>query len=234
MKRKPDRDIDLMARGQSFERATRLVKMLRMAERREIADPPDDEIPKMLAVLGDDPTFAMLSDDNKRLLYCGMFNIRLRLQIYPDLIDFEEEKPGLLRKALKAVLTSIADRHGLLTVVVDEMVDSRGLTVSEAWRKIAQFVGTAELLREILRKIPAEPKVYDKRTIRSRRQRHEAIMICDCLKVVGVDVHMTGPGDNGRTGDPGLVLAARIVRYTSGEYVPADRFRKRLSRGRSL
>ena len=39
MKRKPDRDIDLMARGPSFERAAWLANMLRMADGEEIRRP---------------------------------------------------------------------------------------------------------------------------------------------------------------------------------------------------
>jgi hypothetical protein len=223
-----------MAQGPSFERAARLAKMLRMAERREIAKPPDDEIPKMLAALGDDPTFALLSDDNKRLLFCGMFNIRTRLQTYPDLIAFAEEKPGPLLTALKAVLHTIADRHGLLAVVVDEMVNSRGLTVSQAWRTIAQLVGTAELVQGILQKIPAEPKVYDKRRVRSRRQQHEALMIRDCLKVIGFKFSKTGAGAYKGKGSPGVALAVRVVCYTSGEKIGLTLFgRGSTAQGRS-
>ncbi|HZZ25703.1 MAG TPA: hypothetical protein VFE60_25505 [Roseiarcus sp.] len=43
MKRKPESDIDLMARGPSFARMAWLVNMLRMADKREIAEPTDDD-----------------------------------------------------------------------------------------------------------------------------------------------------------------------------------------------
>jgi hypothetical protein len=47
MTRKPASDIGLMARGPSFERAAWLGNMLRMADRKEIADPTDDDIQEM-------------------------------------------------------------------------------------------------------------------------------------------------------------------------------------------
>jgi hypothetical protein len=204
--------------------------MLRMAERKELAEPSDDEIQNMLAAVGADPTFASLPDDGKSLLLLGMFNTRLRLQIYPDLVDFERETPGPLLAALTDVLNAIADRHGLLTIVVDQIAEIRGVTVSEAWRRINQFVDAAQLMRGILEEAPAAPKVYDGRTVRSLRQRHEALMIRDCLKLAGVELRMTDPGDYDRIGDPGLALAVCVVRYTSGENIQSGTFRKRLSR----
>jgi len=204
----------VMARGPSYERAARLTNALRMADKKELAD---------------DTSFAMLSDANKATLFRGMLAIRLRLQIYPDLVNFEEEKPGPLLSALKAVVATIADHHGLLTVIVDEMVDIR-LSVNEAWRKIDELVGTAEMLRAIVQKMPPKPKIYDGRTVRSRRQRHEALMIRDCLEHVGVRVMKADAYDHGGDGDEGLMLAGRIVRYTSAEKVEPHAFRMRLSR----
>ena len=232
MKRKPDRDIDLMARGPSFERAAWLANMLRMADRKEIADPTDDDIQEMREAIGDDPTFEKLLDGNKTLLFCAMLTIRQRLQIYDELVKFEEEEPGPLLSALTGMVATIPNYHGLLSVAADEMSEIRGTTVDEAWRKIIECANTAKLLREIIQRISAEPKVYDKRTIRSRRQRHEAIMIRDCLKVVGVVVRKTGPDEYGREGDPGLKLAVRIALYTSGELLELHTFRTRLSRAR--
>ena len=234
MKRKPDRDIDLMAQGPSFERAAWLGNMLRMADRKEIADPTDDDIQEMREAIGDDPTFEKLSEANKTLLFCAMLAIRQRLQIYDELVKFEEEKPGPLLSALTRIVATIPNYHGLLSVAVDEMSEIGGTTVHEAWRKIIECANTAKLLREIIQRISAKPKVYDERTIRSRRQRHEAIMIRDCLKVVEVVIRMTGPDEYGREGDDGLKLAVRIVRYTSGEDVELHAFRTRLSRARSL
>jgi hypothetical protein len=96
--------------------------------------------------------------------------------------------------------------------------------------EVIEWANTAKLLREIIQRISAKPKVYDERKVRSRRQRHEAIMICDCLKVVGVDLHKTGPDEYGRKGDDGLKLAVRIALYSSGEQLELHRFRTRLSR----
>jgi hypothetical protein len=234
MKRKPDSDTDLMARGPSFKRAAWLAKMLRMADRKEIADPTDDEIQEMREAVGDDPTFDKLSDANKILLFGAMLTVRQRLQIYDELVKLEEEKPGPLLSVLTGMVTTIPNYHGLLSVVADDMSEIGRTTVHEAWRKIIECANTAEELRDIIRRISSKPKVYDKRTIRSRRQRHEAVMIRDCLKVVGVVVRMTGPDEYGREGDDGLKLAVRIVRYTSGEDVRPHTFRTRLSRARSL
>jgi len=234
MKRKPANNIDLMARGPSFERAAWLANMLRMADRREIANPTDDDIQEMRRAIGDDLTFEKLSDANKTLLFCAMLTIRQRLQIYDQLVKFEEEEPGRLLSALTGMVATIPKYHGLLSVAADEMSEIRGTTVGEAWRQIIECANTAKLLREIVQRISAKPKVYDKRTIRSRRQRHEAVMIRDCLKVIGVDLCETGPDEYGREGDPGLKLAVRIVRYMSGKQPELHAFRTRLSRARSL
>ena len=234
MARVPDSDIDLMARGPSFERAAWLANMARMADRREIADPTDDDIQEMRKAIGDDPTFEKLSDANKTLLFCAMLTIRQRLHIYDELVKFEEEEPGPLLSALANLVATIPNYHGLLSVAADEMSEIGGTTVHEAWRKIIECANTAKLLREIIQRIAAKPKVYDMRKVRSRRQRHEAVMIRDCLKVIGVVIRMTGPDEYERKGDPGLKLAVRIVRYTSGKEPELHAFRTRLSRARSL
>jgi hypothetical protein len=232
MKRKPDSGIGLMARGASFERAAWLANMLRMADGKEIADPTDDDIQEMREAVGDDPTFEKLLDSNKTLLFCAMLTIRQRLQIYDELVKFEEEEPGPLLSALTGMVATIPNYHGLLSVAADEMAEIGRTTVHEAWRKIIECANTEKLLLEIIQRVSAEPNVYDKRTVRSRRQRHEALMIRDCLKVIGVDLRKTGPDEYGREGDPGLKLAVRIVRYTSGENVELDAFRTRLYRAR--
>jgi hypothetical protein len=233
MTRKPDSDIDLMARGPSFQRAAWLANMARIADRREIADPTDDDVQEMRRAIGDDLTFEKLSDANKTLLFRAMLTIRQRLQIYDELVKFEEEEPGPLLSALTGMVATIPNYHGLLSVAADEMSEIGRTTVHEAWRKIVECANTEKLLQDIVRRISAKPKVYDKRTIRSRRQRHEALMIRDCLKVIGVDLHETGPDEYGREGDPALKLAVRIVLYTSGTQPKLHAFRTRLSRARS-
>lgn len=231
MKRKPDSEIDLVW-GPSFERAAWLANMARMADKKEIA-PTDDDIQEMRNAIGDDPTFEKLSDANKTLLFCAMLTMRQRLQIYDELVKFEEEDPGPLLSALTRMVATIPNYHGLLSVAADEIGENRGTTVHEAWRKIIECANTAKLLREIVQRISAKPKVYDKRTIRSRQQRREAVMIRDCLKVIAVDLRETGPDEYGREGDRGLKLAVRIVLYTSGKQPKLHTFRTRLSRARS-
>jgi hypothetical protein len=235
MRRKPDSGTNVMARGPSasFERAAWLAKMGRMQDRKEIADPTDDDIQDMREAIGDDPTFEKLSDENKTLLFGAMLTIREQLRIYDGLVKSEEEEPGPLLSALTRVVTTMPNYHGLLSVAADEMSEIDGITVHEAWRKIIDSANTAEVLRGIIPRISGAPKAYDKRKVRSRRQRHEALMIHDCLKPIGVAIRMTGPDEYGREGDDGLKLAVRIVRYTSGEDVRLHAFRTRLSRARS-
>jgi hypothetical protein len=230
MTNKASGDISLMAQGPSFERAAWLATMLRIANAGAMADPTYDDKQEMRAAIGDNQTFARLLDADKGDLFSAMLTIRHRLQIYDELVKFEEEDLSPLLSALTAIVAAIPNYHGLLSVVADEMRDGGETPVSESWRKIVEFANTAELLREIIVRISAKPKVYDMRKIRSRRQRHEAVMIRDCLKLRGVDLRLTGPDEYGREGDDGLKLAVRIVRYTSGKQPGLHAFRTRLSR----
>jgi hypothetical protein len=228
-----DRGLAAIARGPSFERAVRLTNALRMEEKRELAEPAAADVQEMRAAIGDDPTFAKLSDANKTLLFCAMLTIRQRLKIYNDLVEFEHEEAGPLLSALNAVVATIPS-HGLLTVIVDEIAADGETTGHEAWTKIFEFARMAELLREIVHRISTQPKVYDQRTVRSWRQRAEARMIRDCLVCVGVKVPQRGSDYYGGKGSPGLTLAARIVRYTSREEIRADGFKKRLHRAKGV
>jgi hypothetical protein len=208
--------------------------MLRMADQKALADPTDSDIQEMRSAIGDDPTFAMLTDANKTFLFCAMLAIRGRLRIYDELVKFEEEEPRPLLSALTAIVATIPNYHGVLSVAADEISEISEISVGEAWRKIVEFADMAELLRDVIQRIASTPRVYDKRTIRSRRQRHEAVMIRDCLKLVGVNLRKTGPDEYGSEGDEGLKLAARIVRYTSGKLPGLDALRTRLSRATSV
>jgi hypothetical protein len=234
MKQNSQSDIDPMGRGPSFERAAWLANMLRMADSREIADPTESDIQEMRSAIGDNPIFAELSDANKALLFCALLTIRLRLRIYDELVKFEEEEPRPLLSALMAIVATIPNYHGVLSVAADEISEISEISVGEAWRNIVEFADTAELLRDVIQRSASRPRVYDKRTIRSRRQRHEAVMIRDCLNLVGVNLRKTGPDEYGSEGDEGLKLAARIVRYTSGKLPGLDALRTRLSRATSV
>jgi hypothetical protein len=184
----------------------------------------------MRAAIGDNQTFARLLDADKDHMFSAMLTVRHRLQIYDELVKFEEEDPSPLLSALTAIVAAVPNYHGLLSEVADEMREGGETPVGDSWRKIVEFANTAELLRESIQRISAKPKVYDMRKVRSRRQRHEAVMIRDCLKLLGVDLRMTGPDEYGREGDDGLKLAVRIVRYTSGKQPGLHAFRTRLSR----
>jgi hypothetical protein len=107
--KKTDDDIRpsaLLSRGQSFERAAWLAKMLRAADQRELADPTEDDIAEMRMALGDDRTFAALPDDKKALLFLAMLAIRERLKIYREWVKFEEEPAGPLLSPLASLLCS--------------------------------------------------------------------------------------------------------------------------------
>ena len=224
MKRKADGDIDLMARGPSFERMAWLANMLRMADKREFAKPTDDDIREMRNKIGANPLFAKLSDANKAGLFRVMVTVRQRLRIYEKLPEMEEEDIAPLLRVLADFVATVPNYHGLLTVAVDEMSETCGTTVGDAWQTIVGLVNTVELLREVIERNSEEvcqrrtgkPKVYDKRTIRRLRQRYETIAIRDCLKAFGISISKTGPGDHVGQGDDALELMAGIIHYTSG------------------
>jgi hypothetical protein len=211
-----------------------LTNMLHLADRKELADPTDGDIQEMRAAIGDDPAFTKLTDANKTFLFCAMLTIRHRLRIYDELVKFEEEEPGPLLSALKAIVAAIPNYHGVLSVAADEISEVSETSVAEAWQKIFEFANMAQLLHDVIQRVASGTRVYDKRTMRSRRQRHEAVMIRDCLKLVGVNLRKTGPDEYGMEGDEGLKLATRIVRYTSGKLPGLHALRTRLSRATSL
>ena len=234
MSKKTSGDISLMAQGPSFERAAWLATMLRIANARAMADPTDDDKQEMRAAIGDNQTFAKLLDADKDRLFSAMLTVRRRLQIYDELVKFEEEEPGPLLSALTAIVAAIPNYHGVFSVAADEIGEVHGTSVGEAWRKIVEFADIAQLLRDVIQRIAAKPECLRQAHNTSRRQRHEAVMIRDCLKAVGVDLHKTGPDEYGGEGDEGLKLAVRIVRYTSGRQPELHAFRTRLSRASSL
>jgi hypothetical protein len=238
MKRKPDSDIDLMARGPSFERMAWLANMLRMANRREFAEPTDDDIREMRKKIGGNPLFAKLSDANKAELFRVIVTVRQRLRIYERLPEMEEEDIAPLLRVLADFVATVPNYHGLLTVAVDEMSGTCGTTVGDGWQTIIGLVNIVESLREIVEGISEEvcqrrtgkPKVYDKRTIRRLRQRYETIAIRDCLRALGINISKTGPGDHKGKGDDALELMANIIHYTSGAKPSLDALRTRLTR----
>jgi hypothetical protein len=196
--------ISLMAQGPSFQRTVRLANALRMRDRKKLVDPTDEDIQDMRAKIGDNLSFARLADANKSDLFCAMLTIRHKLQIYDDLVKSEEEELGPLLSALASLVAAIPNCHGLLTRAVVEMSETCGTTVGDAWRMIDGLANSAQSLLEIIQVIPDEPTVYDKRLVRSLRQRDQAEMIRDCLKIVGIKIIKTGPDEYGNEGDDGL------------------------------
>jgi hypothetical protein len=200
-----------MTQGESFENAAWLANMLIAIEKRALFEPTDDEIRKMRAKIGDSPLFATLSDANKAELLRVILTVRLKLETYDRLSKFEQGSIAPLLRVLADFVATIPNHHGLLGVAADEISEGRSATVSETWGDIRRSVETMALIFEIVQRIVAQPKVYDKRTLRSRRQRDETTTILSCLELFGINVSKTGPGDYQGRGDDGLELMARII-----------------------
>jgi hypothetical protein len=223
-------DISFMAQGPSYQRALRLANARYMAERKELVDPNALDIQQMCSKIGDNVSFAKLSGADKSDLFSAILTIRRRLEIYDDLVNFEGEELGPLLSALSNLVAALPNYHGLLAKAVDEASEICGATVRDAWRMISEFANSAQSLLAIIEKISDEPRAYDKRSIRSRQQRHEAQMIRDCLAISGIEVVKSGPDEYGNKGNDGLELMARIVHYTSGKKPTPNQLRMRLTR----
>jgi hypothetical protein len=233
MAKKFDDSASLMAHGESFENAAWLANMRIAIEKRRLFEPTDDEIQKMRAKIGDSPLCAKLSDANKAELFRVMLTVRLKLETYDRLSKFEQAHIAGLLRVLADFVATIPRHHGLLSVVADDISQIRSTTVSEAWEDIRRSVETMTLMLMIAQKIAAQPKVYDKRTLRRRRLRDETITILSCLELFGINVSKTGPGEHQGKGDDGLELMARIIGYTSGVKPSLNALRMRLTRARA-
>jgi hypothetical protein len=218
-----------IGRGPSFERALRLEKALLRRDQKEIVAPPESDVQDMRTKIGDSPPFNRLSGANQDLLLCVIYTLRLKLQVYDDYPKLMEEKPGPLLTATTKLIAATSS-SGLMTVVADKMSKKLGITIDEARVKINEAVETVKLMQEIVQGAPARPRVYDKRTVRSRRQRDEALTIRNCLKSFGITVSKTGPDEYQREADEGLELTARIIHWTSGRKPDLNALRRRLTR----
>lgn len=103
------------------------------------------------------------------------------------------------------------------------MSEERGITVPEAQQKMVEFFEMADYVLKKFQEIVAEP---DRRKVRSRHMQHEAAMIVDCLKLIGVPASWEE--------SPGVRLAVRIVRYTSGRRTTTGAFWQMVKRARAL
>jgi hypothetical protein len=74
--------------------------------------------------------------------------------------------------------------------------------------------------------LEAEQAKPDIRKIRSQHMQHEAAMIADCLKLLGIPASWDD--------SPGIRLAVRIVRYTSGRRTEPHTFWRMVKRARRL
>jgi hypothetical protein len=212
--------------------------MRRLAEQKALADPTDNDIRDMRAVIGDDPTLMKLSDANKVLLFRALLTIRIRRQIYDELVKFEHEDPAPLLHAITNNLAIMPNYHGILGVAADDMSKHYGMTVSESWQTILGIANAAEMLRQTLERISAEvcqrrtgkPKVYNGHTVRRLQQQYETVAIRDSLGAFGISIGKTGPGAHQGKGDAGLNLMACLIHFTSGRKPSLDALRTRLKR----
>jgi hypothetical protein len=111
------------------------------------------------------------------------------------------------------------------------MSEERGITVPEAEQKMIEFFDMADYVLKKFQGIVAKPDI---RKVRSRHMQHEAAMIADCLERLGVEVPLSGEDNYGSKGSPGIRLAVRIVRYTSGRRTTTGAFRKLLANAGKL
>jgi hypothetical protein len=121
------------------------------------------------------------------------------------------------------VLAKLSKAHDLLSVAASEMSEVSGTSVAKAGQEIDEVAGT---LLGTIRRIAAEPKVFDRRTIESRRKRDEAVTIANCLKGFKTVVRGVKAGD-------WHDLEARIARYISGKEIDPDSLKRRRQRARA-
>ena len=213
-------------RRTSSERAAWLAEMRRAVAQKEMFDPAEADIAEMRAAIGDNGAFAKFSDANKALLFSVLLTLRRKLEVYNERLKFEQEPADPLLKALVGVVAAVDNSHGVLGKVANERSEVKGITVSEAWRKIIEFANMAVFLGEGTQTIAAEPKVFDGRTVGSLRKRDEAVTIANCLKPFRAVV----PGVKA---DGWLDLEARIAHYMSGKEIDHDSLKKRRQRARA-
>ena len=217
-----------------FEGIAWLAKRRRAADQKKQSDPTEADKAEMRGAIGDDPTFEKLFGPNKSLtesLFCEMLTIREQLKIYGELVMDEEESAPAVVDALVRLKLAIPNASVPFRSVRDEMSEERGITVLEAEQKMVEFFDMADYVLKKFQGIVAKPDI---RKVRSQHMQHEAAMIADCLERLGVEVSLSGEDDHGRKGSPGIMLAVRIVRYTSGRRTTTGAFRKLLAHAEEL
>jgi hypothetical protein len=214
-----------------FEGIAWLAKRRRAADQKKLSDPTEADIAEMRRAIGDDQTFEKLSESNKTLLFCAMLTIRAQLKIYGEDAMFEEKSVYPVLSALIALKLAIPNASVPFRTVSDEMSEERGITVPEAEQKMVEFFDMADYVLKKFQGIVATPDI---RKMRSLHMQHEAGMIADCLERLDVEVPLSGEDSYGRKGSPGVRLAVRIVRYTSGRRTETGAFRKMVARAREL
>jgi hypothetical protein len=134
-----------------------------------------------------------------------VLTLRRKLEVYGESAMSEKERAAKLSKI-----------HGLLSVAADVMNEVGLTTDAEALQTPLGFI----------QRIAAEPKVFDGRTIGSRRKRDEAATIANFLKVFKAVVREVKAVE-------WLDLEARIARYISGKKLEPESLHKRRQRARA-
>jgi hypothetical protein len=189
------------------ERDGWLAEMRYAVAQRKMSDPTEADIAEIRAAIGDNGAFAEFSDPNEAALFSVMLTLRRKLEVYRS----EKELAAKLSKA-----------HGLLSGVADEIREVGWTTAAEA----RQINEADNILLGIIQSIAGEPKVFDGRTVGSRRKRDEAVTIANCLKPFRAVV----PGVKA---DDWLDLEGRLARYMSGKEIDPGSLKRRRQRARA-
>jgi hypothetical protein len=168
----------------------------------------------------------------KLRFYRDIFKVQRVVEMYKDLAAQSHEDPGPFRSALSRLVETFDGEKvpGHIAAVALVVAERLEIETEKAMVEIVRFEAMAGFLLAASEAVSAEPKVRDERRTRSRRKRTEAETICASLDRVGVKVMRTGRDSYGGEGDVGLALATHIAKYTSGEDITPDGFRKRLAR----
>ena len=194
------------------ERNAWLAEMRYVVTQKKRFDPTEADKAEIRAAIGDNGAFAKFSDANLGAkLFSDILTLGRKLEVHRENVRSEKE--------LTAELPKI---HSRLSGVADKMREVGWTTAAEA----RQINEAADILLGIIQAIAAEPKVFDGRTVGSRRKRDEAVTIAKCLKCFKADV----PGVKA---DDWRDLEARLVRYMSGKKISSEGLKGRRQRARA-
>ena len=145
-------------RRTSSERAAWLAKMRRAVAKKEILDPTEADIQEMRTAIGDNGAFAKSPTPTRPSCSASRSHCGGNSKSTASSSEFEQERAGPLLKTLMAVVADVDNSHGVLGKAADEISEVKGITVSEAWRKIIEFANMAVFLGESTQRIAASQR----------------------------------------------------------------------------